>query len=129
MVIPKELKNKEFIEYNISTFCIELYNADATHHQLTCNTANGRKDFKTPLGIYSVMLKQDQTCLNNYFDANQTCGIHYIITFTGWQHTFSENFPAFQPKTQTTYGGVEMPASDAEQLYKFAQVGMPVWIH
>ena len=98
---------------------ISLY--DASGGALRARVSSGRFDYETPVGIYSVLQKQEEHYSNVYDDASMP--FMQRITWSGVS-LHEGQLPGYP----ASHGCVRLPHSFAEQIFPLTKVGMRVII-
>ena len=96
---------------------ISLY--DANGRALRARVSTGRTDYETPVGIYSVLAKQEEHYSNVYDDASMP--FMQRLTWSGLAlHA------GVLPGYPASHGCVRMPNDFAEQIFPLTKIGLRV---
>ncbi len=98
---------------------VSLY--DAHGGALRAHVSSGRTDYETPVGIYSVLEKEEEHYSNVYDDASMP--FMQRITWSG-----IALHAGVLPGYPASHGCVRLPNSFAEQIFPLTKVGMRVVI-
>ena len=98
---------------------VSLY--DAFGGALRARVSSGRTDYETPVGIYSVLQKQEEHYSNVYDDASMP--FMQRITWSGVS-LHEGQLPGYP----ASHGCVRLPHSFAEQIFPLTKIGMRVVI-
>ena len=96
---------------------VSLY--DANGGALRARVSTGRTDYETPVGIYSVLEKQEEHYSNVYDDASMP--FMQRITWSGLAL-----HGGVLPGYPASHGCVRMPNDFAEQIFPLTKIGMRV---
>ena len=124
--------NGRWIEYNISTYTVTLY--EGTNAVWSTNqTSNGKASTPTITGLYSVWNKTYEQCMPNPPSPTPLCNIHYVTYWERSGYAFHEawwmTYAAGNVRQGISHGCVNMFQADAKRVYDFASIGTPVWVH
>ncbi|TSC91742.1 MAG: hypothetical protein CEN90_206 [Parcubacteria group bacterium Licking1014_17] len=127
--VPNELLPKKKIDINLTEQRLRYYLGDAEVGNILISS--GVKWYPTPPGEFTVRQKIPFV---NYFGRNSN-GTYYNFPHTKWNLLFLPRYyihgaywhNAFG--TPRSHGCVNVSYRDMEQLYNFADVGTPVYVH
>ncbi len=92
---------------------------DATGGSMSARVSSGRTDYETPVGVYSVLQKEEEHYSNLYDDASMP--FMQRITWSGIA-LHAGQLPGYA----ASHGCVRMPNSFAQRLFPLTKVGMRV---
>ena len=124
--------NGHWIEYNISTYEVRLY--DGTNVAWSTNqTSNGKSSTPTITGLYTVWNKTYEQCMPNPPSPTPLCNIHYVTYWEKSGYAFHEAWwmseAAGNVQNGISHGCINMYQADAKRVYDWASIGTPVWVH
>lgn len=123
-------KDGHWIEYNISTYTVSLYDGKKVSWS-TDQTAHGKDSTPTITGLYSVWYKVGEQCMPNPPSSEPLCGIHWITYWEKSGYAFHEAWwlNSGNVRTGLSHGCVNMYKDDAKRVYDWASIGTPVYVH
>jgi len=118
-----------WIEYNLSSFCLTLHDGGSVPFK-TCQTSSGKKGHGTPAGSFKVYKKAaGPICMHPPGD-DEVCGIHYATYWGKGGYAFHEAWwMGNRVQQRISHGCVNMRKGDAQTVFNFATIGMPVKVH
>ncbi|MCR4591048.1 MAG: L,D-transpeptidase [Lachnospiraceae bacterium] len=128
--VNMDINNGNYIDINITTQTLTLYQNGAATYAVPVVTGNVRAGHNTPQGLFAVQYKQlDRTLKGEDYESF----VHYwmrIVNNVGihdanWRSDFGGSIY----QKNGSHGCINVPPSLMPPLYEAVPVGTPVWVH